>query len=158
MAILSLVVQYACEEKNTYSLPTSAQFRRWLKSALPIEAEVTVRIVGEEEGRMLNRTYRGKDYATNVLTFPLAEEPLLMGDIILCAPVVATEAQAQQKSPEAHYAHLTIHGALHLQGYDHEIDAQAEFMEMMETQILQRLGYSDPYHQEEPSSATINHG
>lgn len=158
MASLSLVVQYACEEKNTQSLPTSAQFRKWLRSALPIDAEVTVRIVDEEEGRMLNSTYRGKDYATNVLTFPLAEEPLLMGDIILCAPVVSKEAQAQHKSQEAHYAHLTIHGALHLQGYEHEIDAQAEFMESMETQILRRLGYPDPYHQEEPSSATINHG
>ncbi|HEU4707787.1 MAG TPA: rRNA maturation RNase YbeY [Methylophilaceae bacterium] len=160
MATLSLAVQYACEEDPLPAgeMPTTAQFRRWIKSALPIDAEVTLRIVGEEEGRMLNRTYRGKDYATNVLTFPLAEEPLLMGDIILCAPVVAREAQAQHKSLQAHFAHLTIHGTLHLQGYEHEIDEQAEFMESMETQILHRLGYPDPYNQEEPSSATINHG
>jgi len=156
MPRLSLAVQYACTAQN---LPTPTQFRKWIKSALPIEAEVTLRIVDEEEGRMLNRDYRGKDYATNVLTFPLAEEPLLVGDIILCAPVVAKEAQAQHKSMEAHFAHLTIHGALHLQGYEHEDDAQAEFMEFMETQILQRLGYADPYHHnEEPSLATIKHG
>lgn len=157
MPRLSLAVQFACTAQN---LPTPAQFRKWVKSALPIDAEVTLRIVDEEEGRMLNRTYRVKDYATNVLTFPLEEEPVLMGDIILCAPVVAEEAQAQQKSLEAHYAHLTIHGVLHLQGYEHEDDAQAEFMESMETQTLQRLGYADPYHHnnEAPSLAAIKHG
>jgi probable rRNA maturation factor len=156
MPRLSIAVQYACAAPG---LPTLSQFRKWIRNALPIEAEVTVRIVDEEEGRMLNRAYRGKDYATNVLTFPLAEEPLLMGDIILCAPVVAREAQAQHKSPEAHYAHLTIHGTLHLQGHEHEIDEQAEFMEFLETQILQRLGYPDPYlHHEEPRPATIEHG
>jgi probable rRNA maturation factor len=159
MARLSLAVQYACEA-GPLPVPTLPQFRKWIKSALPIDAEVTLRIVDEEEGRMLNRTYRGKDYATNVLTFPLAEEPLLMGDIILCAPVVAREAQAQQKPMEAHFAHLTIHGVLHLQGYEHETDPQAEFMEFVETQTLLRLGYPDPYlhHHEEPSSATIKHG
>ncbi|HZV61085.1 MAG TPA: rRNA maturation RNase YbeY [Methylophilaceae bacterium] len=157
MPRLSLAVQYACAAQN---LPTPSQFRKWIKSALPIEAEVTLRIVDEEEGRMLNRTYRGRDYATNVLTFPLAEEPLLMGDIILCAPVVSQEAQAQQKSMEAHFAHLTIHGVLHLQGYEHEDNAQAEFMEAMESQTLQRLGYADPYdyNNEAPSMATIKHG
>jgi len=157
MPRLSLAVQYACAAQN---LPTPSQFRKWIKSALPIEAEVTLRIVDEEEGRMLNHTYRGKDYATNVLTFPLAEEPLLMGDIILCAPVVSQEAQAQRKSMEAHFAHLTIHGVLHLQGYEHEDNAQAEFMEAMESQTLQRLGYADPYdyHNEAPSMATIKHG
>jgi probable rRNA maturation factor len=157
MPRLSLAVQYACAAPN---LPTPTQFRKWIKSALPIEAEVTLRIVDEEEGRMLNHTYRGKDYATNVLTFPLAEEPLLMGDIILCAPVVSQEAQAQQKSLEAHFAHLTIHEVLHLQGYEHEDDAQAEFMEAMESQTLQRLGYADPYdhNNEAPSMVTIKHG
>ena len=160
MAKLSLAVQFAhnAEAAGAEQVPVAAQFRKWAKSALHTDAEITLRIVDEEEGRMLNRTYRGKDYATNVLTFPLAEDPLLMGDIILCAPVVASEAHAQRKSLEAHFAHLTIHGALHLQGYEHEIDSQAEFMELMETQILQRLGYPDPYHQEEPSSATMNHG
>jgi probable rRNA maturation factor len=160
MATLSLAVQYACEAEGTGEMPTPAQFRRWVKSALPIDAEITLRIVNEEEGRMLNRTYRGKDYATNVLSFPLADEPLLMGDIILCAPVVKKEARAQHKPLQAHFAHLTIHGTLHLQGFEHESDPQAEFMEAMETQILQRLGYPDPYHHnnEEPSSATIKHG
>lgn len=157
MPRLSIAVQYACTAQN---LPTTTQFRKWVKSALPFEAEITLRIVDEEEGRMLNRTYRSKDYATNVLTFPLAEEPLLMGDIILCAPVVAKEAHDQQISLEAHYAHLTIHGSLHLQGYEHELDEQAEFMEFMEAQILRRLGYDDPYDHdhEEPSPATIKHG
>jgi len=152
----SIAVQYACTAPN---LPPPAQFRKWIKSALHIEAEVTLRIVDKDEGRMLNHTYRGRDYATNVLTFPLTEEPLLMGDIILCAPVVASEALAQNKSLEAHFAHLTVHGALHLQGYEHEDETQAEFMESMETQILQRLGYPDPYHHHEaPSSATMSHG
>jgi probable rRNA maturation factor len=102
-------------------------------------------MVDEAEGRTLNRTYRDKDYATNVLTFPLSEEPQLMGDIIICAPVVAAEAIAQNKPLEAHYAHLTVHGILHLHGYDHEIEAQAELMESLETAIVTKLGYANPY-------------
>lgn len=142
MAKLSLAVQYASESTD---LPNIAQFRKWARSALRIDAEIAVRIVDEEEGRALNRDYRGKDYATNVLTFPLAEEPCLMGDIILCAPVVAAEAEAQRKPLHAHYAHLMVHGVLHLHGYDHEIEAQAELMEMLETEIVTKLGYPDPY-------------
>jgi len=142
MAKLSLAVQYASESAD---LPNLAQFRKWARNALRIDAEIAVRIVDEEEGRTLNRDYRGKDYATNVLTFPLAEEPCLMGDIILCAPVVAAEAEAQNKPLHAHYAHLTVHGVLHLHGYDHEIEAQAELMEMLETEIVTKLGYPDPY-------------
>ena len=142
MAKLSLAVQYASESTD---LPNIAQFRKWARSALRIDAEIAVRIVDEEEGRALNRDYRGKDYATNVLTFPLAEEPCLMGDIILCAPVVAAEAEAQRKPLHAHYAHLTVHGVLHLHGYDHEIEAQAELMETLETEIVTKLGYPDPY-------------
>ena len=142
MAKLSLAVQYASESTD---LPNVAQFRKWARSALRIDAEIAVRIVDEEEGRALNRDYRGKDYATNVLTFPLAEEPCLMGDIILCAPVVAAEAEAQRKPLHAHYAHLTVHGVLHLHGYDHEIEAQAELMETLETEIVTKLGYPDPY-------------
>ena len=142
MAKLSLAVQYAYDSTD---LPDIAQFRKWAKNALRIDAEIAVRIVDEEEGRALNRDYRGKDYATNVLTFPLAEEPCLMGDIILCAPVVAAEAAAQRKPLHAHYAHLTVHGVLHLHGYDHEIEAQAELMETLETEIVTKLGYPDPY-------------
>lgn len=142
MAKLSLAVQYASESTD---LPNVAQFRKWARNALRIDAEITVRIVDEEEGRALNRDYRGRDYATNVLTFPLAEEPCLMGDIILCAPVVAAEAVAQNKPLHAHYAHLTVHGVLHLHGYDHEIETQAELMETLETEIVTKLGYPDPY-------------
>lgn len=162
MATLSLAVQFAHngEDAGAEQVPTAAQFRRWAKSALHADAEITLRIVDEEEGRMLNRTYRGKDYATNVLTFPLAEEPVLMGDIILCAPIVAKEAQAQKKSLQAHYAHLTIHGVLHMQGYDHETEPQAELMEESEIRILHKLGYPDPYHYNEGSQSTakIKHG
>ena len=93
----------------------------------------------------MNKAYRGKDYATNVLTFPLAEAPYLMGDIVICAPVVATEALAQNKPLLAHYAHLAVHGILHLHGYDHEVLAQAELMEGLETAILAKLGYANPY-------------
>ena len=145
--MLSLSVQYAAKPDDA---PTRAQFRRWVKAALSQDAEVALRIVDEEEGRTLNRDYRGKDYATNVLTFvyddefPGAERPLA-GDIVLCAPVVAREALQQEKPVEAHYAHLTVHGVLHLQGYDHENDEQARQMEALETRIVTKLGYADPY-------------
>lgn len=142
MAKLALAVQYASASAD---VPTAAQFRKWAKSALRVDAEIALRIVDEAEGRMLNRDYRGRDYATNVLTFCLAEEPLLMGDIVLCAPVVSREAAAQQKLLAAHYAHLTVHGVLHLHGYDHEAEAQAELMERLETEIMTKLGYADPY-------------
>lgn len=142
MPKLAATIQYASEADN---IPSASQFRKWAKAALRVDTEVTIRIVDAEEGQMLNNTYRGKDYATNVLTFPLTEEPHLMGDIIICAPVVAAEAVAQNKSLEAHYAHLTVHGILHLHGYDHETDAQAELMEGLETAIVTKLGYASPY-------------
>jgi probable rRNA maturation factor len=126
-------------------LPTASQFRKWAKASIRVDTEVTIRIVDKAEGRALNSSYRAKDYATNVLTFPLTEEPHLLGDIIMCAPVVATEAAAQNKTIEAHYAHLTVHGILHLHGYDHETEAQAELMEGLETAIVTKLGYADPY-------------
>ena len=139
---VKLSVQIASELAN---LPTKAQFKKWAKAALRVDTEVTIRIVDEAEGRALNSTYRGKDYATNVLTFPLTETPHLMGDIIICAPVVMAEAVAQNKSLEAHFAHLTVHGVLHLHGYDHETEPQAELMESLEITILQKLGYANPY-------------
>ncbi len=142
MPKLAATIQYASEAD---SIPNASQFRKWAKAALRVDTEVTIRIVDADEGRLLNNTYRGKDYATNVLTFPLTEEPHLMGDIIICAPVVAAEALAQQKSLDAHYAHLTVHGILHLHGYDHETDAEAELMEGLETAIVTKLGYASPY-------------
>ena len=130
---------------DTLQIPSIAQFKKWAKNTIRVDTEVTIRIVDEDEGRALNNAYRGKDYATNVLTFPLAEEPHLMGDIVLCAPIVAAEAIAQHKSLEAHFAHLTVHGVLHLHGYDHETDPQAELMEGLEISILAKLGYANPY-------------
>lgn len=142
MPKLSIAIQIA---SNQINVPTRAQFRKWAKATIRVDTEVTIRIVDEAEGRELNKMYRVKDYATNVLTFPLTEEPHLMGDIIICAPVVAAEALAQNKPLEAHYVHLTVHGVLHLHGYDHEIEAQAELMESLETAIVCKLGYADPY-------------
>jgi len=142
MPNLNLSVQYASDENQ---LPSRNQFRKWVKAALRVDTEVTIRIVDTKEARALNETYRGKDYATNVLTFPLTEEPHLIGDVIICAPVVIEEANAQKKSLEAHFAHLTVHGILHLHGYDHETDAQAALMESIETTTLIKLGYQNPY-------------
>ncbi|PPC86127.1 MAG: rRNA maturation RNase YbeY [Methylotenera sp.] len=142
MSTLKISIQFASERTN---LPSKQQFAKWAKASLNVDTEVAIRIVDEQEGRELNSMYRGKDYATNVLTFPLTETPYLMGDIIICAPVVESEAQFQQKSLEAHYAHLTVHGILHLHGYDHEIEAQAELMESLEISILAKLGYANPY-------------
>ena len=142
MPNLKISTQFVSKETN---LPSKLQLRKWAKNTIRVDTEVTIRIVDEPEGRALNSTYRGKDYATNVLTFPLAETPHLMGDIIICAPVVVAEAAAQNKSPVAHYAHLTVHGVLHLHGYDHEIEAQAQLMETIEIQILANLGYANPY-------------
>ncbi|MBK6928461.1 MAG: rRNA maturation RNase YbeY [Comamonadaceae bacterium] len=119
---------------------------RWIRHALAADAEITVRIVGLEEGRALNRDYRQKDYATNVLTFDYTREPLVTADLVLCAPVVAQEAREQGKTLQAHYAHLLVHGTLHAQGWDHETSrADAEEMEAYEIQILARLNLPNPY-------------
>jgi len=140
-ASLALAVQYAVEAAG---LPTRAQVRKWVKAALAGDAEITVRFVDEAEGRSLNHDYRAKDYATNVLSFIYSSTPV-QGDLVICAPVVAREAHDQGKMIEAHYAHLIVHGVLHLQGFDHEIEAEAEAMEARETEIVIKLGYPDPY-------------
>jgi probable rRNA maturation factor len=139
---LELAVQYATRGRG---LPTRAQLRRWARAALERNARVTVRLVGTGEARALNRSYRGKDYATNVLTFVMRDEPRIEGDLALCAPVIAREARAQRKSMAAHYAHLVVHGVLHLQGYDHESGRDAREMERRESNIVARLGFPDPY-------------
>ena len=129
------------------ALLPKATVTAWIKAALFADAELTVRLVDADEGRTLNRTYRGKDYATNVLTFAYAEseDDPVSGDLILCCPVVEKEANEQGKPLEAHYAHLLVHGALHAQGYDHEDEAEAEEMEAIETEVLGKLGFPDPY-------------
>jgi len=125
---------------------TRSRVTRWIRHALALDAEITVRIVGSSEGRQLNQQYRHKDYATNVLTFDYAQEPVVVADLVLCAPVVAREAQEQNKTLEEHYAHLLVHGTLHAQGWDHETgEEDAQEMEDYETAILQELGYPDPY-------------
>jgi probable rRNA maturation factor len=129
-----------------------ARVVRWIRHALDADAEITVRIVDAEEGRALNRDYRRKDYATNVLTFDYAQEPVVLADLVLCAPVVAREAAEQGKALQAHYAHLLVHGTLHAQGWDHETGPEdAEAMEARETAILAGLGYGDPYRQTDPA-------
>lgn len=139
---LSLSVQYASNAKN---LPTRQQFRRWVKVALEQDVQMALRIVNEAEGRELNRSYRGRDYATNVLTFVYDDTSPIYGDVVICAPVVAREAKEQGKDLLAHYAHLTIHAVLHLQGYDHEIKRDAEEMEARETALMLKLRYPAPY-------------
>ena len=127
-------------------VPTPAQIRRWARAALGRSGDITVRIVGEAEARILNRRYRGRDQATNVLAFPYASSRRAVhGDIVLCAPVIAREALAQGKTLEAHFAHLTVHGLLHLQGHDHARRRDAARMESLEKRLLAKLGYPDPY-------------
>ena len=119
---------------------------RWIRHALQTDGEITVRIVGAEEGQTLNRDYRGKDYATNVLTFDYTSAPVVTADLVLCAPVVEREARENGKTLQAHYAHLLVHGTLHAQGWDHETGEQdAEAMEALEIEILAGLGFDNPY-------------
>ncbi len=137
---------------QTKALPSDADFERWIGAALAgrrESAELTVRIVDEDEAARLNHRYRHKDYPTNVLSFPAqlpaGMESALLGDLVICAPLVMREAAEQGKPAQAHWAHLTIHGTLHLLGYDHESASQAEEMESLETALLAGLGYPDPY-------------
>jgi probable rRNA maturation factor len=144
-ARLELAVQYAAPRAG---LPARPSLARWLGAALARPARITVRFVGAAEGRRLNREYRGRDHPTNVLTFVYdgaGQRPALQGDIVLCVPVVAREARAQRLVPRARYAHLAVHGALHLQGYDHDRDRDAARMEARERSVLARLGFGDPY-------------
>jgi probable rRNA maturation factor len=141
-ASLILSVQYGIAPTG---LPSRRQIRSWVKIALHTDAQVTIRLVGRREARDLNRAFRRKDYATNVLTFVYSDGKPLCGDIVLCAPVIRQEAREQHKVPEAHVAHLVVHGVLHLQGYEHDNINNARVMEALESEIVLKLGYADPY-------------
>src|SRR5690606_36406707 len=154
-ALLEVAVGYALPRAG---LPSAVSFRKWVAAALAgriREADLAIRIVDAKEGRALNRHYRGRDYATNVLSFPaeIAEgvklpkgvKMPLLGDLVICAPVVAREAKEQGKALNDHYAHLTVHGVLHLLGSDHEDEREAECMEKLEREIQAGLGIGDPY-------------
>ena len=148
-AKLKLLVQYATSTAtHTREVPTRPQFRKWVKAALIQDAEIVLRVVDEAEACGLNRSFRGKDYATNVLTFVYGDAQPLSGDIVLCATVVEKEAKQQHKNLTAHYAHLTAHGVLHLQGWNHENETDAVAMERLETAIVTKLGYDDPYKEQ----------
>ncbi|KAA0264470.1 rRNA maturation RNase YbeY [Hafnia alvei] len=156
MSNVILDLQIACE--NIEGLPAEADFRQWLEAVLPKfqeEAEVTIRLVDEAESHELNMTYRGKDKPTNVLSFPFEAPPgielPLLGDMIICRQVVEAEAKEQEISLLSHWAHMVVHGSLHLLGYDHIIDEEAEEMEALEAEIMQELGYPDPYAAEKES-------
>jgi probable rRNA maturation factor len=141
---LSLSLQFA-DPRHRAQLPRH-KVQRWVRAALELPGEITVRIVDAEEGLRLNHEYRGKDYATNVLTFDYSQDPVVCADLVICAEVVEREAQEAGKDLVAHYAHLLVHGTLHAQGYDHEDDeAEAECMEAREREVLAGLGFSDPY-------------
>ena len=140
---LSLSLQFA-DKRHKEVLPRTL-VSRWIKAALESDAELAVRLVDLDEGQALNRDYRQKDYATNVLTFDYAHEPVVMADLIICAPVIEQEAQEQNKDLVAHYAHMLVHGTLHAQGWDHEDPQEADAMEAREREILAGLGFADPY-------------
>ena len=155
---LSLSVQYA--DPRLKDIVTRSELRRWIQAALFAPAELAIRFVDAEEGRVLNRDYRGKDYATNVLTFAYSEDEsgagdisdstdaadlITQADIVLCTDVLQREAAEQHKTVEMHAAHLVVHGVLHAQGYDHEDEDEAEEMEALEIEILAALGMANPY-------------
>jgi len=146
---LTLSLQFACDavqaSNHRAALPRY-KVARWIRHALAIDGEITVRIVGSAEGEQLNHAYRHKDYATNVLTFDYQHSPVVVADLVLCAPVVEREAHALSIPLQAHYAHLLVHGTLHAQGWDHETSSlDAEIMEARESAILQGLGFANPY-------------
>jgi probable rRNA maturation factor len=140
---LQLSLQFA-DRTHRAHLPRH-RVQRWMRAALDAPAQIAVRIVGEDEGRSLNRDWRGQDHATNVLTFDYERQPVVTADLVLCAPVVEREARSAGKALDAHYAHLLVHGVLHAQGWDHQRAAEARRMEARESAILQDLGFADPY-------------
>jgi len=140
---LSLSLQFA-DPRHRALLPRHKVIR-WIRAALELPGEITVRIVDAEEGQRLNREFRAKDYATNVLTFDYSAEPVVVADLVICAEVVEREAKEQRIDIAAHYAHMLVHGTLHAQGYDHEEDDEAECMEARESELMQELGFDDPY-------------
>ncbi len=140
---LSLSLQFA--DRAHRALLPRHRVARWLRAALARPAEITLRIVGTDEGQSLNRRFRNKDHATNVLTFAYDSDPRVVADLVLCAPVVEREAKEQGIDLVAHYAHLIVHGALHAQGFDHEVAADAVVMEARERRIVVALGFADPY-------------
>ena len=140
---LSLSLQFA-DPRHKALLPRH-KVVRWMRAALELPGEITVRIVDAEEGQSLNREYRAKDYATNVLTFDYTHEPVVAADLVICAEVVEREAKEMGLDLVAHYAHMLVHGTLHAQGYDHEEDDEAECMEARETEVMLGLGFADPY-------------
>jgi probable rRNA maturation factor len=140
---LTLSLQFA-DTSDRATLPRH-KVARWVRAALGTPGEITVRIVGAEEGRLLNRDYRQRDHATNVLTFDYSHAPVVVADLVLCAPVVQREAHEQRLTLEAHYAHLLVHGTLHAQGHDHEDEAEARVMEARESALMLSLGFADPY-------------
>ncbi len=140
---LQLSLQFA-DARHRAELPRH-RVARWVRAALVLPGQVTVRIVGADEGLALNQSWRQQDHATNVLTFDYEHAPVVVADLVLCAPVVAAEAQALGVTLQAHYAHLLVHGTLHAQGHDHTDDADAAVMQALETRILHGLGFADPY-------------
>ena len=148
MPSLNLSLQFAAlseAKRHRTALPRHA-VTRWIRHALETDAEITVRIVDADESQALNRDYRGKDYATDVLTFDYAQAPVVQADLVLCAPVIARDAKAMGKTLQAHYAHLLVHGTLHAQGWDHETStADARAMEQRENDILSGMGFAKPW-------------
>ena len=140
---LTLSLQFA--DKSDRAALSRQKVTRWIRAALDAPGEITVRIVGTDEGQALNRDYRQRDYATNVLTFDYSHERVVVADLVLCAPVVQREAKEQRITLEAHYAHMLVHGTLHAQGFDHENEAEAREMEARESELMLSLGFADPY-------------
>lgn len=144
---IDLELQIA-EGLESTSVPSIAEFTYWISAALPsTQATICIRIIDEHESNRMNIAFRNKAGATNILSFTHEEKPL-HGDLALCLPIVLAEATQAKLAPLAHWAHLTVHGCLHLQGYDHQTDAQADVMMPLESQLMQQLGFNDPYHQE----------
>lgn len=138
-------IEFERTDDTSKRLPTRSEMTQWVQAALSVPAQFCVRFVGQEEGHELNRIYRGKDYATNVLTFDYQHEPTAQADIVICTPVLEHEAKEQNKTFRSHLAHLLVHSTLHAQGWDHETDKEAEAMEAREREIMKMLGFPDPY-------------